>query len=485
MVGEVLADRYELDELVGAGGMSSVFRAHDRVLERTVALKLLHQRLTAEGEYVERFRREARMVAGLSHHNIVSVIDRGEHDGRPFIVFEYVAGENLKQLVERDGPLPVEQALELAIGVARGLAFAHEKGFVHRDVKPQNVLVNGNGEAKVTDFGIARSLAVPQGVTLTGTVLGTSDYISPEQAQGRQVDELTDVYSLGVVVYELLTGEPPFTGDNFVAIAMQHINDPVPPASLRRPEVPPRLDRAIEKALAKEPADRFASMGEFARELESCLEEVRVGADASATGVMPALPPQRGAKRATRGRRKGRRLLWLVLLAAVVVAAAAVGYAVWHADNGSSGGNRPATGGTGSAPIALVGSGSYDPDGDGQEHPELASRATDDNPATYWETENYRSSLSSLGKAGVGLVLDARKTVSPTVMTVTSDTPGFTARIEAGDSPTGPFHAVSALRTAGTSTDFELDGARARYYVVWITNLGSSSQVHVNEVEAR
>ena len=188
---------------------------------------------------------------------------------------------------------------------------------MHRDVKPQNVLVNGNGEAKVTDFGIARSLAVPQGVTLTGTVLGTSDYISPEQAQGRQVDELTDVYSLGVVVYELLTGEPPFTGDNFVAIAMQHINDPVPPASLRRPEVPPRVDRAIEKALAKEPADRFASMGEFARELESCLEEVRLGADASATGVMPALPPKRGARRATRGRRKGRRLLWLVLLAAV------------------------------------------------------------------------------------------------------------------------------------------------------------------------
>src|SRR6478736_2916211 len=142
MAGDVVAERYELDELVGSGGMSSVFRAHDRVLERTVALKLLHQRLTAEGEYVERFRREARMVAGLSHHNIVSVIDRGEHDGRPFIVFEYVAGENLKQLVERDGPLPVEQALELAIGVARGLAFAHEKGFVHRDVKPQNVLVN-------------------------------------------------------------------------------------------------------------------------------------------------------------------------------------------------------------------------------------------------------------------------------------------------------------------------------------------------------
>ena len=168
MVGDVLADRYELEELVGSGGMSSVFRAHDRVLERTVALKILHQRYNDEDEYVERFRREARMVAGLSHHNIVTVIDRGEHDGRQFIVFEYVDGENLKELVDREGPLPVERALELGIQIATALAFAHESGLVHRDVKPQNVLLNGDGEAKVTDFGIARSLDVGKGVTQTG-----------------------------------------------------------------------------------------------------------------------------------------------------------------------------------------------------------------------------------------------------------------------------------------------------------------------------
>src|SRR3954470_19792884 len=158
MVGDVLSDRYELEELVGTRGMSSVFRAHDRLLDRKVALKVLHEQYTQDDDYVERFRREARSVATLSHPNIVTVIDRGEHDGRQFIVFEFVDGENLKQLVNREGPLPVERALELAIQVARGLAYAHQNGVVHRDVKPQNVILNGHGQAKVTDFGIARSL---------------------------------------------------------------------------------------------------------------------------------------------------------------------------------------------------------------------------------------------------------------------------------------------------------------------------------------
>jgi serine/threonine protein kinase len=218
MVGEVLLDRYELEELVGSGGMSSVYRAHDRLLDRTVALKILHERHLQEPEYVERFRREARSAAVLSHPNIVTVIDRGEHGGQQFIVFEFVGGDNLKRLIEQSNPLPVSTALELAIQIARGLSFAHRNGLVHRDVKPQNVLLNGDGQAKVTDFGIARSLDVKRGMTETGTVLGTSDYIAPEQAQGMHVDEQTDVYSLGVVLYELLTGEVPFPGENFVTV---------------------------------------------------------------------------------------------------------------------------------------------------------------------------------------------------------------------------------------------------------------------------
>src|SRR5690349_20424988 len=165
MVGEVLADRYELEELCGTGGMSSVFRAHDKLLDRRVALKILHEQYTRDDDYVERFRHEARAVAQLSHPNIVTVIDRGEQDGRQFIVFEFVDGENLKELVERRGPLPVREAIEITLQVARALAFAHANGLVHRDVKPQNVLVPEAGQAKVTDFGIARSLDVKHGLT--------------------------------------------------------------------------------------------------------------------------------------------------------------------------------------------------------------------------------------------------------------------------------------------------------------------------------
>ena len=484
MVGEVLSDRYEVEELVGTGGMSSVFRARDRLLDREVALKVLHQQYGADAEYVERFRREARAVAALSHPNIVTVIDRGEHEGRQFIVFEYVAGENLKHLIQRRGPAPVATALELSIQIARALSFAHRAGLVHRDVKPQNVLLNGDGQAKVTDFGIARSLDVKQGMTQTGTVLGTSAYIAPEQAQGQRVDEHTDVYSLGVVLFELLTGEVPFAGDNFVAVAMRHINEPPPPVHNQRPDVPPRVEAAVLRAMAKDPADRFETMADFCAELESCLAELQ------STQILPgrALPRRRRERRVRKPRSRPHMSPLALLLVGLLCAAAVAGYAIVH----SSGGGTPGSGGSASAPITgtvpLQGVTAYDPFGDppGQEHNAEAPKATDSDPNSYWETELYHSTFAQLGKPGVGLVLDAGSAVQLHRLGIATSTPGFTAEIKAGDSAAGPFpDVVSAPRTAGSQTIFTISGGKHRYYVVWITQLPAGYQfVHINDVSA-
>jgi eukaryotic-like serine/threonine-protein kinase len=477
MVGQVLADRYELEELVGTGGMSSVFRAHDRLLDRKVALKVMHEQYSEDEEYVERFRHEARSVASLSHPNIVTVIDRGEQDGRQFIVFEYVEGENLKRLIERRGPAPVSTALELAMQIARGLSFAHQQGLVHRDVKPQNVLLNGDGQAKVTDFGIARSLDVKHGMTQTGTVLGTSDYIAPEQAQGQRVDEHTDVYSLGVVLYELLTSEVPFPGENFVAVAMRHINEPPPPLRDKRPDVSPRLEAAVQWAMAKQPEDR-PTMAEFCRELEACL-----GEDQGGTQVIA--PPVR--RRAPRQRPRGGVNPWpfiLALVALIAIGAIVALLLVRRHDNNRSS-TPPAGGG---APVHLVAAGAWDPYGSGGEHDAAAKLATDKNPNTYWETEHYRSA-PSLGKPGVGLVLAATQPVQLHKLGLVSSTPGFVAELRAGDSPTGPFtDVVAPAQTVSTSTgqaQFDVRSGVHRYYVIWITRLGPGyDTAKINEVDA-
>jgi eukaryotic-like serine/threonine-protein kinase len=488
VVGELISERYELEELVGTGGMSSVYRAHDRLLERDVALKVLHEHFTEEGDHVERFRREARSVAQLSHPNIVTVIDRGEQDGRQFIVFEYCDGENLKALIARKGPLPEREAVQLALQIARALGFAHEHGLVHRDVKPQNVLLNGDGETKVTDFGIARSLDVHGGLTQTGTVMGTSDYISPEQARGSRADAQSDIYSLGAVLYEMLTGEVPFPGDNFVSVALRHINEPPPSVRARRPELSPRLDAAVQRAMAKDPQDRFGSMDELCAELSASLGEPATASWGAETMVVA---PQRRLGRRRRAPRPPaeRPSVWplIMLLAGLAVLAGILAAVFTFTDSTSKitdfvhkagvGGPAPAK------PVHLSGLTSYDPEGDnGSEHSEDARFATDGDPGTFWTTEQYSGGLQ---KSGVGVVLDAGSTKRMTQLTVSSDTPGFQAQIQAGSSPSGSFAPVSDSRTVGDRTVFSLRGGRLRYYLVWITNLGRNSSVHVNEVTAK
>jgi serine/threonine-protein kinase len=468
--------------------MSSVYRAHDRQLERNVALKVLHERLGADDEHVSRFRHEARAVAQLSHPNVVTVIDRFEEGGRQYIVFEYVDGENLKQLLDDTGPLPAARALEIALAVADGLAYAHEHGVVHRDVKPQNVLLSRDGEIKVTDFGIARSLDAESGLTLTGTVLGTSSYLSPEQASGLHVTPAADIYSLGVVLYELLAGEVPFPGGNQVVVALKHVNETPPSLLERRPDVPARLAAAVALALQKDPERRFASMTAFAAELRACLAEVE-SADTERTMVVPPPPPPlpprvEPAPPSTGVARRSRRRtpLLAAVLGAGVVAAVVIAL-VLTANGGSPQGSA---GLSGSGAVSLRGVTGYDPDGTGPpgEHNAAAPLATDGNEATFWATETYDSPAFGGLKSGVGLVLDAGGPVKLGSLTVTTDTPGYTAKILSGDSESGPFADDSSAETVGASTTFDLNGATARYYVVWITALPPGDVAHVNEATA-
>jgi len=479
MADELIAGRYELERRLGSGGMAAVFCAYDRRLERRVAVKVLHQQWSRDADYLERFRREARAVAQLNHQNIVTVIDRGEWQGRPFIVFEYIEGETLKQLVARSGPLPSSRALELAIDIGRGLAFAHRHGVVHRDVKPQNVLLVRDGEAKVTDFGIARSADLDE-LTLAGAIIGTSHYISPEQATGQAVDERTDVYSLGAVLFELLTGIVPFDGDGFIEVAMRHVTDPVPSVLERRPDAPPRVAAAVARALAKDPNSRFQSMDEFVRALESCLADPGEASDTQI--LVPVFTPE-ASLRHQRGRTR-------LLLAAVLLALAAGGTAgglyFFGFQSQALKSHAPAL----SAPIRLRAVAAYDPSpGDGVEDNQRLPLATDGNPTSHWATEWYTNDQFGNLKQGVGVVLDAGKPTRLKTLTLTSNTPGFTAVVKASTSKSGPFQVVSQEQTVGRKTTFSLRRSAPReFYLLWITQLapatGPHYQAHLNEVTA-
>ncbi len=264
---QVLDGRYELGPVLGQGGMARVHRAHDRQLRRPVAVKVLAPPFDRDRAFVERFRREARAAAGLGHPNIVAVFDTGSDDGIHYFVTELVEGETLAERIRRDGPLPADEAVAIGVDVARALAAAHERGVIHRDVKPGNVMLTPEGVVKVVDFGIAHA-AGSDTLTGTGVVLGSTAYLAPEQASGLRVDARSDVYAFGCVLYEMLTGQVPFRADTPVATMYRHVNeDPPPPSSIRR--VPPALETIVMRCLAKEPRNRFASAEDLEEALRS------------------------------------------------------------------------------------------------------------------------------------------------------------------------------------------------------------------------
>ena len=292
--------RYEIKQHIARGGMAEVFLARDLLLDRPVALKVLFPEFATDRSFVERFRREARAAANLNHPNIVSVYDWGEEDGTYFIVMEYVKGRSLRQLIRTEGPLHPQRVAEIGAEIASALAFAHQNGVIHRDIKPGNVVISPSGQVKVTDFGIARAAGNAQeALTQTGVVMGTATYFSPEQAQGRPIDPRSDVYALGVVLYEMLAGRPPFYNENPVTVAYQHVREaPVPP-SRRNPDVPPPLEAIVLKALAKNPANRYAS----AQDLRADLLRFRQGRPVAAEPVLPPMAEATTAMAAADGTR--------------------------------------------------------------------------------------------------------------------------------------------------------------------------------------
>ena len=274
LIDRVFDRRYVIKRKLGSGGMADVYLAEDQELGRRVALKLLNDRHAADDQFVERFRREAQSAAGLNHPNIVSIFDRGRAEGTYYIAMEYLDGRTLKELLVRNGPTPVPIAIDYARQILGALSFAHRNGIIHRDIKPHNIVVGGDGRLKVTDFGIARSGASQ--MTEAGSIVGTAQYLSPEQARGAPVDPRSDLYSLGIVLYEMLTGNVPFTGDTPVEIAMKHLSQiPEPPSKLR-PEVPHDLDAVVMRALAKEPDQRYGSTEEMDADLARVARGVAV-----------------------------------------------------------------------------------------------------------------------------------------------------------------------------------------------------------------
>ncbi len=263
----IFSERYELNHLIARGGMAEVYRAHDRLLDRPVALKVLFPELSVDRSFVERFRREAQAAANLSHPNIVPVFDWGEDTGTYFIVMEFIDGRPLSAILKTAGPLSADRTADIGAHVAAALGYAHKHGVIHRDVKPGNVLITDEGQVKVTDFGIARAINTEESLTQTGAVMGTATYFSPEQAEGMGVDARSDIYSLGVVLYEMATGRPPFLGDTPVAVASKHVRDHPPAPRELNPAIPPTFEAIILKAMAKSPEHRYATAEDLRADL--------------------------------------------------------------------------------------------------------------------------------------------------------------------------------------------------------------------------
>jgi tRNA A-37 threonylcarbamoyl transferase component Bud32 len=479
----LLAGRYVLESPIGSGGMATVWLGRDKVLARPVAIKILREEMAAQPDFLERFRREAVAAARLSHPCIVKVFDTGMDDGICYIVLEHVDGQSLRDIMHRNGPMECPRAVGLVVPVLKALEAAHAEGVIHRDVKPGNVLVCPDGRVKVTDFGIAKAAFTGGDLTATGIVLGTVHYLSPEQVQGTNVDARSDLYSAAAVMYEMLTGRPPFESKTAVAAAMMRLTtDPPPPGAIRG-GIPRDIEAVVMKGLARDPDRRFPS----AEAMRAALERTRAFGEPTITeGTAPIV----GQPLETFRRSSAFRSWMLAPLVVVLVGAALIagGIALGRLRLGGPLGVR-AVPGRGAAsptpaspvkPVPIVSARDFDPLGkDHMENPQEAPLAFDGDPSTVWSTSHYLSASFGGLKQGVGLWVGLGSPTRVTHVTIQSPLPGWTFQLQASSGPPGALSAP--LAAGGGSTTFvvgpdgratvELQPIDTQGLLIWITVL--------------
>jgi serine/threonine protein kinase len=482
-----LAERYVLETEIARGGMASVWRARDQVLARPVAVKVLHQHLSVDDGFIERFRREALAAARLAHPNIVAIYDTGSETGedgmkRHYIVMEYCDGGTLADINAGVGAVGPGRAVAIGVSICDALEFAHGQGVVHRDVKPANVLMTSDGTLKVADFGIAKAAFVSSDITTTGAILGTVTYVSPEQARGLEPDARSDLYALGVVLYEMVSGRPPFQEESQIATAMRHLRDVPPPPRSIRAGIPRALESVVMRALEKDPDDRFGS----AREMRAALS-ASVGAESTSAFHTPSAELDDTADSDS-----GTDMRWIVPVLAIAALVVALAFAIPNVlDTSSSNGETPTAGDGGvnqpppGSEIAITASSDFDPYGSEGEHGEDAPLAHDGKPATAWETQTYDGSFEALGKPGVGLLFDLGQPETVSRIDLSGSIGAFEVRF--GDEPPTDENGLEVAAEGSDlsgKTSLELDeDTEARYWLVWITSLpGPSGTASIAEV---
>ena len=523
LVGTLLADRYRFERLIATGGMAQVWEATDLVLDRRVAVKLLHAHLADDQTFVERFRREAIAAARLAHPSIVSIFDTYSGDGVEAIVMELVQGITLRQELDRRHSLPSAEVVRIGTQVADALAVAHQSRLVHRDIKPANILLCEDERVMVADFGIAK-LDEGGDHTKEGTMLGTAKYLAPEQVEGGPVDARTDVYSLGVVLYEMLCGRPPFDADTDVATALARLHaDPPRPRQIKA-DIPRDLDDVVMRAMARSPDGRFGTAAELRAALHAAdlgpPDPVTYEDNTSVTSITPPTGTPAVAAVAGKGgaaksaatpapapgpaaslARRDRSIMFpalIVLLVAVALAVAGVLIGNTLAGRGIIGGNDDTTdttatgGGTEPTAVTVTAVTPFDPEiGDG-ENDAAAPNAIDDDPATQWATSTYNTTDFGGLKAGVGLILAVDPTTALGTLTVHSSTPGWTADIFVSDQPAATL-AEGDLAGWGTpvvadrlfgevDTTVDLGGANGGAVLIWITALPEGRKVAIGDL---